>query len=313
MSEKGIVQRRVHAEREKEEGAKDIPSPLQMRVVPKNTHHVRVGSLAAAPGLLGLLLLHLGPRFDHLVLVGRRDAGFLQLLLDILRPRDLDLIPDLLELVIEVLHQRGIICPHHLGVVIFLVPSHEQLPFLLHLVDRFLNIRPPLSKITDTHPRRGRLRLQVLQQLLGSADVVRGTKAEGTLAVGAARIEIDFLVHLENAPEGVDVPRVVFAVLQGEVRDDIVELERHALGFHVFDRKKDLRHDIPSRARVGWLRIDDVDIVALLLNFAGGRRSRRRRRDLRAAGRGVVDHSPLLGHAVRRLHHASVEALQLVL
>ena len=83
----------------------------------------------------------------------------------------------------------------------------------------------------------------------------------------------------------------------------------------MLDRKQHLRHNILARTGVRWLRVDDVRIVALLFNFAGGRGGRRRRWDLGAAAGGwlVIDHTSLLRHPVRRLHHAGVEVLQLVL
>src|SRR4051794_21101123 len=83
----------------------------------------------------------------------------------------------------------------------------------------------------------------------------------------------------------------------------------------MLDRKQYLRHDILARAGVRWLRVDDVCIVTLLFNFTRGRGGRRRRWDLGAAAGGwlVIDHTSLLRHPVRRLHHTGVEVLQLVL
>lgn len=76
-----------------------------MRVVSQDTLHVGVGRLATASGLLGLLLFHLNPGFHDLVLVRGNDARFVQGLLDSLGVRDLDLVPNLLELWIKMLDQ----------------------------------------------------------------------------------------------------------------------------------------------------------------------------------------------------------------
>ena len=46
-------------------------------------------------------------------------------------------------------------------------------------------VAPALTELTDAHPRGRGLRLEFREQLLGGADVVRGTEAEGAFAVGA--------------------------------------------------------------------------------------------------------------------------------
>lgn len=278
-----------------------------------------VSRLATAPGLLDLFLLNLGPHLDNLVLVRRRDARFLQLLLDGLCIGDLDLVPDLLELAVKVLDERGVIGPDHFGVVVLLVPCDEQLPFLLQLIDSLLHIWPTFTKLTDTHSRGRRLSLKLLQQLLSIADVMRRTKAKGAFTVRSTRIVLDLLMHLEDTPERLDVTLIIRTMLEGEVRDDIGKFERDALGLQVLDREKNLRHDVLARAGVCRLRIDDVCIVSLLFHLAGRRWRWRGGWDLRTVGGGgragnvVAGNASLLRHAVRRLHHAGVEALELLL
>lgn len=227
-----------------------------------------VGRLAAPPRLLDLLLLDLRPHLDGLVLARGRDTGLLELLRHGLLVGDLDLLPDLTELIVKVLHEGRVVGPDHLGVVVFLVPRHQQLALLLQPVDRLLDVRPALAQLTHVHPRRGGLRLELLEQLLRGADVVRRAEAERAFPVGALGVVLDLLVDLEDAPERVEVALVVGAVLEGQVRDDVGELERHALGLHVLDREEDLRHDVLARARVGRLRVDDVRIVPFPLHFA---------------------------------------------
>lgn len=227
--------------------------PLQVRVIPQHAHHVGVGRLPAAARLLDLLVLDLGPLLDDLVLVGGDDSGALQLLLDGLLVWDLDLLPDLPELVVEVLDQRRVVGPDHLRMVVLLVPRHQELPFLLELVDRLLHVRPPLPELADAHARARGLRLELFEELLRGANVVRRPEAEGALAVGAAGIVLHLVVHLQDASQGLDVALVVCAVLQGEVGDDVGELERHAFRLHVLDREDDLRHDVLARAGIRGL------------------------------------------------------------
>ena len=100
-------------------------STFKMRIVSQNTHHMGIGSLPTAPRLLNLLLLNLRSRLDDFVFARRRDPSLVQLLLDSLLIRNLDLLPDRTELVIERLVQRGIIDPNHLGMIVLLIPSDQ--------------------------------------------------------------------------------------------------------------------------------------------------------------------------------------------
>lgn len=278
-----------------------------------------VGRLAAPPRFLDLLLLDLRPRLDDLVLARGRDASLLELLDHSLLVRDLDLLPDLTELLVEVLHERRIIGPDHLGMIVLLVPCHEQLALLLQLVDRLLDVRPALAKLTDTHARRGGLGLQLLEELLRGADVVWRAEAERALPVGALGVVLDLLVDLEDAPQRMEIPLVVGTVLEGQVRDDIGELERHALGLHVLDREENLGHDVLARAGVGRLRVDNVRIMPFLLDFTAGCGRSRGGRGLRTAGGEVGpghaagDGAPLLRQTVGGVNDAGVEVLDLLL
>lgn len=157
-----------------------------MRVVSQDTSHVRISGLSTATRLLGLPGGRNDPRPNNLVLVCGRDTELLKFFLHLIRVRNLDLLPDVLELVVKVLDERWVIGPYHLGVIVLLISSHEQLSLFLHRVDSFLGIWPALLEIADTHSGCGLLVLEVLQELLGAADVMGGTESERALAVSTA-------------------------------------------------------------------------------------------------------------------------------
>lgn len=61
-----------------------------------------VGGLSTSAWLLGLLRRRNDARAKHLVLVGRCDAELVQFFLHYIHIRNLDLVPNLLELIVEV-------------------------------------------------------------------------------------------------------------------------------------------------------------------------------------------------------------------
>lgn len=154
--------------------------------------------------------------------------------------------------------------------VILLVSSHKQFALLLHLIDLLFDGGPALPEFANTHTRRSGLGLEIFQELLRVSNVVRWAEPECALTVRAARIKLNLLVHLKNAPKGLHVALIMGTVLERQVRDDIRKLERNVLVLHVLDRKQHLRHNIFARACVGRLRVDDIRVMALLFDL--GRR-----------------------------------------
>ena len=98
-----------------------------------------------------------------------------------------------------------------------------------------------------------------------------GAEGESAGAVGAGAVEGDFFVVFEDGADGAFV--VVFAVLEREVGEQVLEGLRRAFAFEVVDRVGDLRHDVSAGAGVGGLGKDDVGLLgafALEVGFGGG-------------------------------------------
>lgn len=179
--------------------------------------------------------------------------------------------PHGLKFVVDVEAQRRVVGPHHFRVVVLFVARHQQLALAFQLVDGVFGAGPAVAQGAHVEALRRGLRLQVAEELGGGADVVDGAEGEGAEAVGAGAVEGDFFVVLEDGADGAFV--VVFAVLEGEVGEQVLEGLRRALGFEVVDGVGDLCHDVFASAGVGGLGVDDVGLLrafALELILSGG-------------------------------------------
>lgn len=126
-------------------------TPLLSRstVVLENLLHMRIRRLAALPRRPLLLLL----RLDNdllLDLTRRRQACLIKIDSHVLRVGwHLDLVPEVLEVVVYVVREVGVVWPDELWCVVLFVACYETPAFALELLDCFGCCRPAVSELFD--------------------------------------------------------------------------------------------------------------------------------------------------------------------
>ena len=137
------------------------PLPSQILAVLQDAAHVHVADLSpAVDGPLALLLaldLDLdGAGID----AGRLESHGLELADNLERRRDLDAVPERLELIVHVAAQRLVVAPHHARHPLLLGPHHQDVARSLQPVDGVDGPAPALLELLDVEPLGSALLLQ---------------------------------------------------------------------------------------------------------------------------------------------------------
>ena len=143
----------------------------------QQARHMRIRHLRAHPRLLDLLLRHLGRHDRRRRFIRRRQQMLFQVLDRRGRLNQANFMPNVLELLVKLNVQARIIRPDHLWRPILFIPCHEQLVFLLHLVNLLLHVGPAFFELLDAEALCGALGLEIGEELNGVADVVEGAEA----------------------------------------------------------------------------------------------------------------------------------------
>ncbi|RJE17223.1 hypothetical protein PHISCL_10440, partial [Aspergillus sclerotialis] len=114
--------------------------------------------------------------------------------------RQRDLVPEILELLVERRVEGGVIDPDHPWVVVLLVAGHQQAVLGLEFVDGVRDIGPAVLQLRHLDPHRSLLLLEELEQGVGVGDVVLRFEQETVRFL----VICDFGIGVENGQEMLD-------------------------------------------------------------------------------------------------------------